>query len=300
VSLYPTLAGSARAGAQALLGLALGIVLGLGGIVLLSAGVPGVIAVAAVVGIGIIIGGIDVLGTGRDWVAIAALFVLLIGHTGPDEFSLSYLLTMTFGVLVGILANLIAPPLYLRRASTRLSTLRDAVAASLHAVADRLMADSVAPEDVTGATRGLETMLATVEQEVREAEQSSRANPRSRRRGADRALNERRLQALARTTRISGDLADGLARAAERDSLDAATRELLVDAIHATADLVAAPVGDTAAADRLAAASSALDRVVQTLDRDAVSTGSQRAHAYAAVMCVSRIIDASRDFVDRD
>jgi uncharacterized membrane protein YccC len=139
-------------------------------------------------------------------------------------------------------------------------------------------------------------MLASVEQEVREAEQSSRANPRSWHRGADRVLNERRLQALARTTRISGDLAEGLARAAERDSLDAVTRESLVDAIHAAADLVAAPVGDATAADRLAAASDALDRTLRTLEHDTVSTGAQRAHAYAAVMCVSRIIDASRDF----
>ncbi|KDA05874.1 hypothetical protein DC31_14370 [Microbacterium sp. CH12i] len=51
VSMHLTLAASARVGAQSLIGLGIGIALGLGGLGLVRVDVPGVIAVAAVIGI---------------------------------------------------------------------------------------------------------------------------------------------------------------------------------------------------------------------------------------------------------
>ncbi len=299
VTMYSTVAASARAGLQSLAGLGIGIALGLGGLGLVLAGVPAVVAIAVVIGVGILIGGVAALGVGRDWVAMAALFVLLLGGRAAEEFSLSYLLTMAFGVLVGVVTNLlIAPPLFLQRASEELTTLRESVCGVLRDVAAVLEDDA---DDGLAASRDvLAEMLTTVAEEVRVAEESSRGNPRSRRRSADRDMNLRRMEALERTTRATVDLMDILARSGDEDVAPAGTRKALAGAIRASADLVASPVGDTEAAAKLAAAVSEMDRAVDELDdRSLESTPApySRAYAYAALVCVGRIVEASRQFV---
>lgn len=303
VSMYPTVAGSAKAGMQSLAGLGIGIALGLGGLALVFSGVPAVFAIAAVIGVGIVISGFTVLGAGRDWVAIAGLFVLLLGGSTADEFSLSYLLTMAFGILVGLLTNLIViPPLYLKQASERLSVLRDAVSRALREVADALDDDTIDIDRVGRSPADLADMLAAAADEVEVAEESSRGNPRSRRRSDDRLLNERRMQALERTTRATVELADILTRAAEEGAFaDAETRAAFTAAVRASADLVEAPPTDTQAGERLTAAAHALDGAVAELDARPPRTGTPTyslAYAYAAAVCVRRIVDASREFVD--
>lgn len=301
VSMYPTVAGSARAGVQSLIGLGVGVALGLGVLGLVFAGLPSVIAVAVVIGVGILIGGIPALGEGRDWVAIAGLFVLLLGGLRAEEFSASYLLTMAFGVLIGVLTNLlIFPPLYLQRASQRLSTLRDAVCASLREIADALEDDADGQERMPQAVDGLEEMLPSVSSEVEMAEESSRANPRSRTRAAERRLNGQRMAALERTTRATIDLADALAAAAAEGALaDSASRGRLAAAVRASADIVEAPASDDGAAERLAAAERALDDAAGTLGRHPSRDGAPYAFAdsASALLCVRRIVEASREFV---
>lgn len=301
VSMYPTLAASARAGLQSLAGLAIGIALGLGGLGIVFAGMPAVIGIAVVIGAGIVIGGIRPLGAGRELVAIAGLFVLLLGGPDADEFSLSYLLTMAFGIVVGILTNLlIVPPLYLRRASDRLTVLRDAVTGVLRDAAEALEDRTIDSEDIARSARDLADLLTSASDEVRTAEESSRGNPRSRGRAADRRLNARRMRALERTTRATMELADILVRARDdsRES-DAETWAVLSDAVRASADLVEAPAHDERAGDRLETAAAALDRAVAELDRLSPRSAPaySRAYAYAAAVCVRRMVDASRDFV---
>ena len=303
VSMYPTLVGSARAGLQALIGLGAGIGLGLGGLALVSTGAPGVVAVAAVIAVGIAVGGISALGTGRDWVAIAGLFVLLIGGPAGDEFTLSYLLTMAFGVVVGVVMNLLVfPPLYLRRASKRLTVLSDVVSEALQRLADTLDGETIDADRVSEATTDLPAFLHSVGEQVREADESSRGNPRGRRRKGDRDLNGRRMHALERTARATQELSDILLHAADQGfHLDAGTRDALAAAVRSCGDLVATKAGDSRAAPQVAVASDALDGAVSALDEHSVSDTSPsyaRAHAYAAVVCVSRIVDASREFVD--
>lgn len=302
VSMYTTVAGSARAGAQSLAGLAIGIAWGLGMLGLVFAGMPAVIAVALVIGIGIVIGGIRLLGAGRDWVAIAGLFVLLLGGSHADEFSLSYLLTMAFGVLVGILTNvLVFPPLYLRRASGRLATLREAVCTDLREVADALDRGSIDPDRISASGRTLAGMLDDVSDEVRFAEESSRANPRSRRRGDDRRLNGQRMAALERSTRAATELTELLVRGADEDLLgDVSTRRGLASAVRASADLVESPATDPRSRERLAAAVRTLNEVLVNLSHSSPPADVEpyaRAYAYAAALCVRRILDASRDFI---
>ncbi len=302
VSMYPTVVGSARAGAQSLFGLGIGIALGLGGLGLVFAGAPGVVAIALVIGIGIVIGGVTALGAGRDLLAVAGLFVLLIGGHDADQFSLSYLLTMAFGVAVGIIINLlIVPPLYLRRASDRLSVLRDAARDLLRDVAEAIDDREVDSERIGGAARELSDLLADAADEVSVAEESSRGNPRSRGRAEDRRLNALRLRALERTTRATIELAEILAQAgAESRVSDLETWRALSDAVRASADLVAAPPKDSSAESRLQVAADSLDAAVAELGRLTSPAGTpaySRAFAYAAAVCVRRIVEASREFV---
>lgn len=301
VSMYPTVVGSARAGLQALVGLAIGIALGLGGLSLVSAGIAGVVAVAAVIAIGIAVGGISALGVGRDWVAIAGLFVLLIGGPAGDEFTLSYLLTMAFGVAVGVAMNLIiVPPLYLRRASAQLTQLRDRTSGTLEELAGAVMADPIDPDRITDATSDLPKMLSTVEEEVQQADESSRANPRGRRRRADRELNDRRMTALEGIANATRDLAAVLVQISADDiAPDAATRRDLGQAVRACAVIVGARIDDPHAEEKLAGARDALDALVGALDRSPGSNARYvTAYAYAAAVCVRRIVLAAEEFVN--
>lgn len=302
VSMYPTLAGSARAGAQALIGLAIGIGLGLGGLALLTTDAPGVVAVAAVIAVGIALGGIGALGVGRDWVAIAGLFVLLIGGPTGGEFTLSYLLTMAFGVVVGVLMNLIAvPPLYLRRASGQLTLLRERVGRSLEEIAAAMTSDPQDRHRIADAVSGLPRMLSSVDEEVRTAEESSRGNPRIRNKRKDQELNARRMTALERTATATRDLATILDSAADEDAIGDAGGQKVAEAVRACAELVAAPVDDPEARYKLDMASEALDAAADRLNqqhpRSVDSSRYAPAYAYAALVCVRRILSASKDFV---
>lgn len=301
ISMYPTLLGSARAGAQTLVGLVLGIALGLGGLGLVLLDFPGVIAVAAVIGLGILVGGMRALGAGRDWVAIAGLFVLLIGGSSPEEFSLSYLFTMAFGVVVGLITSLIVfPPLYLRRASSRLSALRDATASALRDIASAMTRDPVDPDDIRKTTAGLGAMLTAVEGDVGQAQESSRGNPRGSGRRGDRDLIASRMRAVQRATLAAVELADTLLKAEEDGDLpDVAIRQALADATSVCGELVAAPADDSSAVDKLERATDYLDHAIAELNHKADPAHTShysKAYAYAALICVRRIVDACREF----
>ncbi|NYF15570.1 uncharacterized membrane protein YgaE (UPF0421/DUF939 family) [Microbacterium sp. AK009] len=298
VSMYPTVAASARSGAQALLGLTVGVGLGLLGIVALFAGLPAVLTLALVIAIGVIIGGIRELGVGREWVAIAALFVLLLSGTQADDFSVSYLLTVAFGVLIGVVINYaIVPPVYLDTARVRLSKLRDEIADLLRVLADRAAEGNIDAAEVSEPDAGLDAVIADVHDEVHEADESLRGNPRGRRRRAEQKENLQRLRALERIAFYSRDLADVL-YALDREN-DAAVgleaRASLAEAIRRCADLVATPIGDATWSTRSADA----DRAVAAYAEALTSTVGHADVARRAtpVALLQRIIDASLPFV---
>ncbi|WP_345750336.1 FUSC family protein [Microbacterium rhizophilus] len=303
VSMYPTLARSARSGAQTLLGLAIGIALGIGGISLVWLGAPGIVALGLVVGIGVWLGGIESLDAGRDWIAMAGLFVLLLGGATPEDFSVSYLVTMAFGVAIGLVVNMVLfPPLYLQQAAARLSTLRDAAARHLHDIADAVETGELSRDHLTDIVRDLHDTVGKVTEAVEDADESSQANPRARRRREDRELNRRRLHALERTVFSIRDLADVLARADDRDSSREAAHDLLAEAMRRSADLIGQPPGSETAAEHLEAASAALERYTSALDEaasgaEALASPSGVAEEITAAVCLRRMIDASRPFV---
>ncbi len=289
VSMYPTVADSARAGVQALVGLAIGIALGLVAYVIVTGPSPQIVGVALVAGVGVALSGIRALGTGRDWIALAALFVLLLGARDPEGYSTSYLVTMAFGVLVGVVVNLVVvPPIYVRKASTRLSTLRDDVAATLERIAD----DTRAGTEPDAQDR-LITILNDVTSDVYEAERSRRANPMGRLRRATSEENNRRLRALERAVRQTIELTFAVSDLETGPDAEPHRRRL-ADAMRATATTVSMSVNDTA----MSAAVDSAERELARFVREAPGSSDGRVTAWArSAVCLDRIIDTARRFL---
>ncbi|MCR2815790.1 FUSC family protein [Microbacterium jiangjiandongii] len=291
VSMYPTVADSARAGAQALGGLALGIVLGFGGLAAVSVGAPAIAAIALVIGAGVALGGIRGLGAGRDWIAIAGLFVLLLGGGSADEFSTSYLVTMAFGVLVGIAANfLLLPPLYLREAGAQLADLRERLALSLERLAGDIETGEVDPARLDRESDELASLAASVAEGMGEAGRSVRGNPRGRGRVAEQEQNDLAWSALERATLLTREVTEVLARRPQvtADGLPRLHRQL-GDALRACADLVAAGPSAEDLSPSAEVASAAVTRYARSVAAE-TDDAAQPDPAFAVAGHLSRIV----------
>lgn len=303
VSMYPTVARSASSGLQAVVGLALGIGLGLASLSVVGLGMPRIVAVAAVILFGVLLAGVRALGVGRDWVAIAALFVLLLGGADPDGYSSSYLITMAFGVVVGVVVNLVVvPPLRVQRADDRLSRLRDGLGEALHRIAESLAGRSFDPEAADAATAKLTGTLADVREEVDLADESRRYNPRGRRLHAPRDLNRRRLDALTGTADATRELSAALARLTAGPDVEARlpadARRALASAVEAVSHLVVTPPEPADTAEQLHAAEDALTGYTDRLR--ALEPHEEPLHAWEAAVSLRRVIAACGPFSDPD
>ena len=290
VSMHPTVADSLRSGLLALTGLGSGILLGLGGLLLVSLGAPGVVAVALVIVVGVVLGGIQALGTGRDWIALAGLFVLLLGGRQPDDFSLSFLITMAFGVVVGVAANYIFPPVYLHEAGERLALLRARIAEALEHMADMVGEGRIDAEMLTQVSEDLTNLSSEVAEEVRKADRSRRANPRARRLREVQQENDNAWWMLEWSTFFARDLAD-LLRRYPRIS-EEGRADLLTAALRHTADAVAAAPGE--GSDEADDAAEAVDDYLTTLDAGETPLADRRP-ALAAASAVGSLVDMTRE-----
>lgn len=294
VSMYPTVADTARAGAQALIGLACGIAVGFVGLGLVAVGAPSLVAVGVVVFAGVALGGIRVLGVGRDWIALAGLFVLLLSGHDADGFSSSYMFTMAFGVLVGVIANFVlVPPLYLRSARDRLSELRAAVTTALDRAADSLGQGSPAVGSLREDGDALAEMATAVAADVEEASRSERANIRARGVGGVRDENAQRWWGLERTTYLARDILDVLA---QEDELDVRHGDhgLLADAVRRVAELVATPPGDDEVETRMDAAWRAIDAYAASLPEPGTASDNHDQPGWWLAASLGRMTDVSR------
>ena len=213
VASFPTVLGSIRNAVQTLAGILIGIALAAAVIVLSE---PNLLTISLVVGVGMLFAGVRQLGGGRDYVPIAALFVLIVGGPNADGYSIGYVMQMTLGIVVGLAVNLlIAPPLRVNAAVAELSRLRDALGQNLISVADALESDWP-PEEGEWSKQGrtLAETTTTVRRTLAEADESRRANPRSRIRPRDLTTDYDDLAAMENVTFYVRDLTDVLAGAA--------------------------------------------------------------------------------------
>ncbi len=242
VSMYPTLMGSVRSGLQTLLGLATGI--GLAAIVVLTVG-PTWWTIPAVVGIGVLVSGTGWFGVGREYVPMAALFVLIIGGQNADDYSIGYLVQTAVGVVVGLLVNLVIAPAPLTlAAAAKVDAFRAELSEHLHDIGSAV-AESWPPEHQQWADDA--ASLADTTSELRaalsEADDSRRGNPRAMgRRGETTHIHAElaRLDRIAHLIRdISDEIADTIWDRPGALVLDPALPEPLSAACHAVAEVIA-------------------------------------------------------------
>jgi uncharacterized membrane protein YgaE (UPF0421/DUF939 family) len=140
VAVTDTVASSARDAGRAVCAVLLGASLAFG-VRLLD--LPSPVALAVVVGVGVVLSGLTFLHDLGSWVPVSGLFVLLVGGSDPVHYPAAYLGLTAFGALIGIAVNLLFPPLPVLRTSNAESRLRGLLAEQLEALADGLMSEEV-------------------------------------------------------------------------------------------------------------------------------------------------------------
>ncbi|MGO2746667.1 FUSC family protein [Microbacterium sp.] len=253
LSMYPTLMESAKSALQTLLGLVAGIALAL--VVVVTVG-PNWWSIPIVAGVGVLLSGTGWFGVGREYVPIAALFVLIIGGQNSDDYSLGYVSQMAVGVAVGLAVNLlIAPATLTAVASVRVAAFRGHLARHLHEIGDAV-SDSWPPER-DGWVRDAAT-LADTSREVRQtldnADTSRKGNLRAMRGRHGTSDVHDRLEALdliaVRIRDISEALADAIWERPGGLGLNETLAEPLSEACHRVADCIEQDEVDSAQAHR--------------------------------------------------
>ncbi|WP_396641144.1 hypothetical protein [Microbacterium sp.] len=229
--------------------------------------------------------------------------MMLVSGGDTEDFSLSYLVTMTFGVVVGVAVNLlVVPPLYLDRASRRLSELRNTLSALMADIADHVERGTVDAEAFDASVVELDRTTAEVRAEVYEADESRKANPRGRRRRSISDENLARLRALERAVFYIRDLADVLVtlRRADDAALGRGVAPALAEAIRACCALVAAPVRAEDSKALSSEANAALERYLMALIEANRGTATIVADELTPAALLRRTIDAALPFVRND
>lgn len=176
-AMYPTVLGSVRAGLQTVAGLALGILLAAG---VLLVGEPNLVTIAVAVGLGVLLAGIRRLGAGAEYVPVAAVFVLILGGQDAEGYSAGFLVQMSVGVVIGLLVNVtVFPPLDFRTARLQLDRLQGVVVDYLEDVAAELAEPgSTTGRDWQQRNHALVRITGEVREAVDESARSTRGNPR--------------------------------------------------------------------------------------------------------------------------
>lgn len=294
VSMYPTLMGSAKTGLQTLLGLAAGIALA--ALVLVTVG-PTWWTIPLIVGFGVILSGTGWFGAGREYVPMAALFVLIIGGADAEDYSLGYLIQMAVGVVVGLLVNVVvAPTLTTAAASARVDGFQQRLADHLRDMASAL-AETWPPEHESWSRNGDE--LAAVSDEVRvaliEGDESRKGNPRAllhRRSSESDHLRLTTLDTILFHVRdMSGALADTIWERPGALPFDSALSAPLSEACRAVAEAIEYAHHDSPGAHRaIGGAARAVRHLVQVVDERTAAVGRTLGPGVLAAMHLRRIL----------
>ncbi|GGO60483.1 hypothetical protein GCM10010910_06030 [Microbacterium nanhaiense] len=298
VSMYPTLMDSLKTSVQTLFGLLAGI--GLAFLVLLTWG-PNVWTISLVAGAGIVLSGTGWFGAGREYVPIAALFVLIIGGSDFDDYSLGYATQMGVGAVVGLAVNLlIAPRTLTAFAAERVDAFRLQLAEHLRDIAEVLGGEwPPQREDWARNAASLGDTARDVRDALRQAETSRKGNPRARRDRQDPQAQRERLEQLERIAFVIRDVSEALADALwerpGRLDLDAS----LADPLRAACARVAVCVERTGEGTREAHEARAYAAAGLRSLAAAVDDPERRAHgsfgaATLIAMHLRRILELSR------
>lgn len=297
VSMYPTLMGSLRSGLQTLIGLATGI--GLAFLVVMTVG-PNWWSIPVIVGLGVLVSGTGWFGAGREYVPMAALFVLIVGGQKADDYSLGYLMQMGVGVVIGFVVNVaIAPAPLTLAAAARVDEFRGQLSDHLHDIG-AAVSESWPPEHQQWAddAASLADTTAALRSALAEADDSRRGNPRARgRRAETRHIHEElaRLDRIAHLIRdISDEIADTIWDRPGALDLDPALPEPLSVACHSVAEVIAQQDPVDAADHRARAeAARAIRVLLGTVDDRTMKQHRSMGPGVLAAMHLRRILIVS-------
>lgn len=292
-AMYPTVMGSVRTGLQTLAGLALGILLAAG---VLLVGDPNLLTIGVAVGLGVLLSGIRRLGAGADYVPAGAVFVLIIGGQDAENYSMGYLVQMAVGVGIGLLVNVtVLPPLDFRSARLQLNRLQGAVVDYLEDVAGELESPGASGgRDWEQRNHDLVRLTGEVREAVDESALTARGNPRAvlrrRRRGLDpgyRPLNV--LDRLVFHVRGFTDVLRALHDPDRRDwRISEEVADRLAEAVRAAASCVRAWSDGEDPGEGAAAVRSRLDRL---FDGPVDPTDQEGRLVLAAAQDLRRLVD---------
>jgi uncharacterized membrane protein YgaE (UPF0421/DUF939 family) len=307
VSMYPTLMGSAKAGLQTLLGLLLGILLA--GVIILFAE-PNLLTISLVVGVAVLFSGIRWLGHGKDYVPMAALFVLIIGGQDVESYSIGYAVQMAAGVGCGLLVNaVILPPLNFNAAILKLSRFRSMLARHLEGMAGALTDDDEWPPEQEKWTR-YNDELSTAGHDVREAvyhaDESRKGNPRAKLHRRDVSQDYRDLRALESVSFHVKDITDilaGVGAGGKEPLSNELPTELLQpvsEALQGAAEMLKAWESGSEIPDRWDEAERALNALLGQVDAHRDAGAAAFSPAASVATAVRRILDTLEPCVKED
>ncbi|MGY1826089.1 FUSC family protein [Blastococcus sp. SYSU DS0541] len=208
-----TIAGSARQSWQAIAAIGLGALVALGIKALLGQNLA---TIAAVVGIGVLLGGWGRLGSGAAWLPTSALFVLIVGNEHPLDYVAGFAGLTLLGALVGLAVVAAVPPLPVTPADQALDRLRTALADHLEELEERLRQEGSPPlTDWHARVDALDDVVAAARQAVGRAQDARRGNRFARTFQSRLRHQRRRGEALQRLAFLVASITQLLSRTGE-------------------------------------------------------------------------------------
>lgn len=168
---------------------------------------PGAAAVAVAVGLALLVSTWRVLGDMGLWSVTSALFVLILGHADPEGYVGAYGGLVALGAAIGVVVNLVVPPLPLTPSEDALDRLRDVLVDQLDALADGL--DREVPpsgDEWPERQRAIDPVIRQAKESVGRSDEARRANRRARRYRGWADAQRRRSRALLAVAEVVDDL----------------------------------------------------------------------------------------------
>lgn len=260
------------------------------------------LTVAVVVVVASLLAGWRTLGDMGQWTVTSALFVLVIGGArDQSEFVVAYIGLVVVGAGVGVLVNLVAPPLPLAPSEAALDELGEVLADQLDALADGLYGDR-APrkEEWEERRRAVAPAVDGARRAADEARDAQRLNVRARRQRVRLHEQELKSERLSVTTAVVTDLVRILTEG-ERDDVEPDRRVLGAELRNPVAEALgalAAVVREGPDADREPALLAVRElRAALAREREQ-GTGDDYLAAGAIVLEIERALEANRGTTD--